>query len=140
MAVSSIDGSERVIALDSAAVESVPAIYSEFADQHTLNLHWTPAFETLALLPMVPVYATLINGWRIRMASTGTPYIKNFEEGFLREIGGGDPFTPNGGVEPRVRFKEPVLAVGYDLSGGTDIAEMFDRLRKDIYTTSIIKL
>jgi hypothetical protein len=119
MSVISIDGSAKIIDLDDAAVESVPEIYSQFADQHKNNLQWSPAFETLALLPRVPVYATLINGWRIRMLSTGTPYMKTFENGFLSEIDGGDPFIPNGGIEPRVRFKDPALAVGYDLGSST---------------------
>lgn len=119
--IAAIDGISRVITLDASASESVPELYSAFADAHNANLEWLPAFETLAQLPLVPVYATLINGWRIRMQSTGVPYIKRFAQGFIQTDDGTDPFVTNGGVEPRIRFDQPVLAVGYNTGGAGSI-------------------
>ena len=118
--ITSIDGVNRIIDLDDSPSEDIQALYSAFVDAHNSNNDWLPAFNTLADLPLVPVYLFFINGWKIRMQDTGAAYIKNFEQGFLiPETSGGDPFALNGGVEPRVRFSEPVLAVGYDSGGST---------------------
>lgn len=121
--ITAIDGILKIIDLDGSSVESIPNIYSDFADAHNLNNAWLPAFETLAQLPTVPVYATLINGWKIRCLSTGTAYIKSFQDGFLSTSDSSDPFEPNGGVEPRIRYEQPVLAVGYSSGGVSAITE-----------------
>ena len=109
-----IDGAARIIDLDDSTSESIPEIYSSFTEQHKQNLDWLPAFQTLAQLPLVPVYLTLINGWKFRQKSTGQAYIKSYKNGFINTDDSSDPFIENGGVEPRVRFEQPVLAVGYN--------------------------
>lgn len=121
----SIDGVNKIIELDSAT-ESIPTMYSDFSNAHANNLIWQPAFSTLAALPLVPVYATLINGWRIKMQDTGTTYIKVFKDGFIQTEDGSDPFVLNGGVEPRVRYEQPVLAVGYSTQGGITTQDKID--------------
>ena len=117
MAVIAIDGLARIIDLDASPIENVQRIYSEFADRHALNLDWAEAFATVADLPDIPVTATLINGWRLRCADTGLAYTKAIGGGVLRAAVG-DPFTSNGGVEPRIVYERPVLAVGYSITGG----------------------
>ena len=116
MAVTAIDGLARIIDLDAAATEDVQRIYSAFADQHALNLGWTEAFATVADLPDIPVTATLINGWRLRCADAGLAYTKTIGGGVLRAAAG-EPFAPNGGVEPRIIYNQPVLAVGVATGG-----------------------
>lgn len=113
MAITAIDGISKVIDVD-VATESIPALYSEFANQHRDNLAWEPAFSTIADLPTVPVYATLVNGWKIRHANTGLAYEKEYGQGFLLTSDGSSPFVTNSGVEPRVIFREPVVAIGYN--------------------------
>lgn len=65
----------------------------------------------------MPLYATLINGWLVR--PIGGAYILTMNQGFLYKDGGGDPFSPvTAGAEPRIRYENPVIAVGYDIGGG----------------------
>ncbi len=138
--ITSIDGVNRIIDLDDSPTEDIQVLYSQFANQHNQNNDWPPAFNTLADLPRVPVYLFFINDWKIRMKSNGTPYIKTFVQGFLiPQNEGGDPFTTNGGVEPRVRYSEPVLAVGYDSGGITDISTLATKENQDIINSGIKK-
>ena len=74
------------------------------------------------------------------MLSNGTPYIKTFTQGFLiPQEEGGDPFTTNGGVEPRVRYSEPVLAVGYDSGGITDTSLLATKANQQIINEGVKK-
>ena len=135
-----IDGVNKIIDLDNSQTEDVQGLYSQFVNQHKDNLDWLPAFNSLADLPRVPVYLFFINGWKIRMESNGTPYIKTFTQGFLiPETEGGDPFTTNGGVEPRVRYSEPVLAVGYDSGGIVDTSLLATKENQEIINNGVKK-
>jgi len=141
MSIVSVDGIAKVIDVDSA-IEDVRTLYSAFADRHLLNLSWEPAFSTIADLPTVPVYATLINGWKIRHADVNVAYDKIYQGGFIRSLDG-QPFITNGGVEPRVIYENPVSAVGYSTnsaSGQTiliqsilDILESDEKIRGTTY-------
>tara|TARA_R110002020_G_scaffold453632_1_gene668621 strand:- start:16108 stop:16566 length:459 start_codon:yes stop_codon:yes gene_type:complete len=136
--ITSIDGVNKIIDLDDSPTEDVQVLYSEFANAHNQNNDWLPAFNTLADLPRVPVYLFFINDWKIRMESNGTPYIKTFVQGFLiPQNEGGDPFTTNGGVEPRVRYSEPVLAVGYDSGGIADTSLLATKENQEIINNGI---
>lgn len=121
MSIISVDGIAKIIDVDSAS-EDVQLLYSSFADQHLLNLSWEPAFNTIADLPTVPVYATLINGWKIRHINSGTAYDKVYRGGFISSSDG-QPFIINGGVEPRVIYENPVSAVGYNTGSVSAITQ-----------------
>ena len=114
------DGPNKVIVLDGSLTESIQNLYSRWVDWCTLNLKYLPAFTVIADPPQVPVYATLINGWRVRpLGGIGASYILNVTSGFLYTAEGTDPFLPVlSGYEPRVRWENPVIAVGYAISGG----------------------
>ena len=122
-----LDGPNKIINLDGAARVSIRAVYSAWADWMLLddNLKYLPAFSTTADPPKVPVYATLENGWRIRPAAGN--YILTLYDGFLYSTEP-DPFAPVlSGQEPRIRWENPVVAVGYSTGGAlyplADIAE-----------------
>ena len=113
------NGSTRVISLDAATSVSLRAVYSRWVDWTTTsdNLKFFPAFSTVADPPKVPVYLTLENGWRI-LPYAGS-YILSLTDGFLYTSDASDPFVPVVGVEPRIRFENPVVAVGYSTSGAS---------------------
>lgn len=114
------DGPNKVIVLDGSLSESIQNLYSRWVDWCNLNLQYLPAFTVVADPPQVPVYATLINGWKIRpLGGSGSAYILNISEGFLYTSDTSDPFVPVlSGHEPRIRWENPVIAVGYVIGGG----------------------
>lgn len=114
----SFDGINRIISLDGTLTVSIRFIYSEWVRWVATgdNAKFPIAFTTVADPPTVPLYATLMNGWLVKpLADT---YTLTLNDGFLYKDGGGDPLAPSGGVEPRVRYQNPVIAVGYDMGGG----------------------
>lgn len=119
-----IDGPNQIIQLDGATEVSVRAIYSAWVDWTALsdNGKFLEAFTTIADPPTVPVYATLVNGWRVR--PLGGDYTLTLNDGFLYVFGGGDPFVAvASGDEPRIRYENPVLAVGFATGSGLDAAQ-----------------
>lgn len=108
------DGSTRVIQLDGATTVSLRSVYSRWVDWAASgsNLRFLPAFSSVAQPPKVPVYLTLENGWKIKPLAGS--YILILNDGFLYTSDNSDPFVASGGVEPRIRFDNPVIAVGYD--------------------------
>lgn len=121
------NGSTRVISLDAATSVSLRAVYSRWVDWTTTsdNLKFFPAFSTVADPPKVPVYLTLENGWRI--LPTAGAYILSLTDGFLYTSDASDPFVPVVGVEPRIRFENPVVAVGYS-SGSVSVDVAIEQL------------
>ena len=108
------DGANKLILLDGAATVSIRGIYSRWVDWVTTsdNLKWRPAFSTVGQPPTVPVYCTLLNGWLVRPLAGA--YTLTLNDGFLYVDGGGEPITAvSSGTEPRVRYENPVIAVGY---------------------------
>lgn len=108
------DGVNKIIQLDGAATVSIRAIYSRWIDWTALsdNAKFLPAFSVIADPPTVPVYATLLNGWLVRPLAGA--YTLTLDDGFLYRDGGGDPISPVvSGTEPRIRYQNPVIAVGY---------------------------
>ncbi|HPS76536.1 MAG TPA: hypothetical protein PLS53_00110 [Thermoanaerobaculaceae bacterium] len=113
------DGINRIILLDGAITVSIRTMYSDWVRWVATadNARFAVAFSTVADPPTVPLYATLINGWLVR--PIGGAYILTLNQGFLYKDGGGDPFSPvTSGAEPRIRYENPVIAVGYDVGGG----------------------
>jgi hypothetical protein len=109
------DGSLRLIYLDGAPSVSIREIYSRWVDWVAQgdNLKWLPAFSTVADPPIIPLYATLLHGWCISPLA-GT-YTLRLTDGFIYDADGGEPVCEAHGVgqEPRVRYEQPVIAVGY---------------------------
>lgn len=114
------NGTDKIIQLDSATTVSIRAIYSAWVDWVATsdNMKFQKAFSTIADPPTVPVYVTLLNGWRLKAFENGSAYTLTLDSGFIYVDGGGDPFTTNGGVEPRVRYENPVIAVGFSSGSG----------------------
>lgn len=118
--MATFDGSNRLILLDGSPSESLRDIYSRYVDwlAEGDNLKYLLAFTVIADPPKVPLYATLMNGWRIRPLGAISPYILTFTDGFLYTAENDDPFvTVASGVEPRIRWENPVVAIGYDMGG-----------------------
>jgi hypothetical protein len=116
------DGANRIIQLDGAATVSIRGIYSRWVDWAATsdNLKWLPAFSTVGQPPTVPVYVTLLNGWLVRPLAGA--YRLTLNDGFLYVDGGGEPITAvSSGTEPRVRYENPVIAVGYESGGGSPL-------------------
>jgi hypothetical protein len=108
------DGPNKRIVLDGATTVGVRAIYSRWVDWFVAsdNFKYLPAFTVIGDPPTVPTYATLVNGWRVRPAPGA--YTLIIDDGFLSEAGGADPFAPVlSGIEPRIVYHDPVVAVGY---------------------------
>lgn len=106
------DGTAKIIQLDGAGTVSIRDVYSRWVDWSATNLGFLPAFSVIADPPTVPVYATLLNGWLVRPAAGS--YTLTLSDGFLYRSGGGDPIAPvASGTEPRIRYENPVIAVGY---------------------------
>lgn len=118
--MATFDGPNRLILLDGSHTESLRDIYSRYVDWMAEgdNLKYLPAFTVIADPPKVPLYATLVNGWRIQPLGTVSPYILTFTDGFLYTAEEDDPFvTVASGAEPRIRWENPVVAIGYDMGG-----------------------
>lgn len=106
------DGTAKIIQLDGAGTVSIRDVYSRWVDWAASHLGFLPAFAVVADPPTVPVYATLLNGWLVRPAAGS--YTLTLSDGFLYRSGGGDPIAPvASGTEPRIRYENPVIAVGY---------------------------
>lgn len=118
--VTQIDGPNKIIELDASPTESVRAIYSAWVDWVAEgNERFLPAFPAAGVIgdpPTVPVYVSLDNGWKLR--ATPGSYTKSVAGGFIATGDGSDPFAPSGGVEPRIVYRDPVIAVGYATGGG----------------------
>lgn len=112
----SFDGPNKLISLDSNPTVSIRSIYSRWIDwvASLENTKYLPAFSVIADPPTVPVYATLINGWKIR--PVGGDYILTLNDGFLYTEDDSDPFADViSGEQPKIRFQNPVVAVGYPI-------------------------
>lgn len=108
-----LDGNAREIFLDGAPIVSVRDIYSAWVSWSASNLQWLPAFVTIADPPTVPVYATLVNGWKVRPLAG--LYTLTLNDGFLYTEDNSDPIgdAHGGSQSPRVVYSQPVLAVGF---------------------------
>ena len=87
------------------------------------NVQYALAFDTVGGEPidptagtLVPLYLFVLNGWKIRpMESDHTLSVTN---GVLVVSGGGDPFASTlGDYTVRIRYQQPVQAIGYSTSG-----------------------
>jgi hypothetical protein len=115
------DGPNRCIILGAVTTQSLRGIYSRWIDWVASSdyLKFLPAFPGAGVIadpPKVPVYLTLSNGWKIRPFAGS--YTLRLTDGFLYTDDASDPFCPSGGIEPRIVYENPVIAVGYETGGG----------------------
>ena len=75
----------------------------------------------------VPLYLFLLNGWKLRPQEAN--HTLTVSGGTLLFAGGGDPFVDTlGNYRVRIRYSQPVQAIGYSTTGGdgatpSDIAD-----------------
>lgn len=121
------DGTTKVITLSSGTVSlDVVDLYSRWKDWVTLdNAKFLPAFEVVggntidsASGTAIPLYAFLVNGWRIRPQEAN--HTLAVSGGVLLVSGGGDPFiNPIGNFTVRINYQQPVQAIGFSTGGGS---------------------
>jgi hypothetical protein len=121
----SFDGANRIITLTAQTAASVRDIYARWADWVAAgNAQWLPAFSTVggetidaASGTSVPIYAFLLNGWRIRPQESS--HTLTVSDGVLLVDGGGDPFLNTlGNFVVRINYQQPVQAITVATGGG----------------------
>ena len=120
------DGPNKRIIITSQVTMSVRDVYSRWADWLALsdNAKYLPAFDTLGgndIDPTsgttVPIYAFLLNGWRIRPQESS--HTLSVTDGVLLVQGGGDPFLNTlGSFVVRINYQQPVQAITVATGGG----------------------
>lgn len=89
------------------------------------NAGWVRAMDTVGGEPidpsvgtLVPLYLFLLNGWKIKPQEAN--HTLNVVNGILLVSGGGDPFVnTSGSYVVRIRYQQPVQAIGYSTTGST---------------------
>lgn len=119
------DGPNKLVILSASALD-LAALWSTWKDWLLAgNAGYALAFDTVGGDPIDPVAGTLVplylfiqNGWKIRpMESNHTLVVTG---GSLVVTGGGDPFVATlGAYTVRVRYQQPVQAIGYSTAGGS---------------------
>lgn len=120
------DGATKIITVTAQTLVSVRDVYSRWADWLALsdNSKFLPAFNTLggneidaAAGTSIPIYAYLINGWKIRPQESN--HTLSVTDGVLLVDGGGDPFLNTvGAFVVRVNYSQPVQAITVATGGG----------------------
>lgn len=121
------DGANKIVSLSLGTTSvDLADLWSRWKDWLLAgSAGYARAFDTVGGEPidpsagtLVPLYLFLLNGWKIRpqeanhtLAVTG---------GTLLVQGGGDPFVDTvGNYRVRVRYQQPVQAIGYSTTGST---------------------
>lgn len=121
------DGATRRILLTAGTTAvGVRELWSRWADWHAQadNARFLPAFRQVGgddidagAGTAIPIYAFLINGWRIRPQPAN--HTLRVGDGVLLVDGGGDPFVdPDGVFMVRINYQQPVQAITVATSGG----------------------
>jgi hypothetical protein len=123
------DGASKVIGLTSGTVSlSVRDLWSRWVDWvlTTDNSRLLLAMTVLggddidpAAGTKVPVYVSLINGWRVRPQAAN--HTLNVSDGVLLVAGGGDPFLDQTGFTVRINYQQPVTAISFATGGGAAV-------------------
>lgn len=123
----SFNGTTKVITLTSGTTTmSVRDVWSRFVDWWLTsdNSKYPLAFEQvggndidLSAGTKVPIYAFLINGWRIKPQEAN--HTLAVTDGILLVSGGGDPFiNTTGAYIVRINYQQPVQAISFTSGGG----------------------
>ena len=130
------DGPNKLIVLSSTTL-NLQELWSAWkAWLRAGNAQYALAMNTVGGEPidpsagtLVPLYLFLLNGWKLRPMESD--HTLNVTGGTLLVQGGGDPFVSTlGDYTVRIRYQQPVQAIGYSTTGGTsgpsaaDIAEV----------------
>lgn len=155
----SINGETKIITLTSGTTNvSVRDLWSRWVDWVKLsdNSKYLPALVSIGGVPIneaegtfIPVYAFLINGWRIKPQEAN--HTLNVNDGILLVSGGGDPFiNTTGDFVVRINYQQPVQAISFSTSGGSatipqevidNIQGIMDILQGDVIpTASLFKI
>lgn len=117
------DGPNKLVILSSSTL-NLQGLWSEWKDWLLAgNAQYALAFDTVGGEPidptagtMVPLYLFVLNGWKIRPMEAD--HTLNVTNGTLVVSGGGDPFVSTlGDYTVRIRYQQPVQAIGYSTSG-----------------------
>lgn len=119
------DGVNKLIVL-SAATLDLATLWSGWKDWLlTGNAGYALALDTVGGEPIDPTAGTLVplflfvkNGWKIRPMESD--HTLNVDGGSLVVDGGGDPFVSTlGDYTVRIRYQQPVQAIGYSTTGSS---------------------
>ncbi len=122
------DGPTKVITLTVGTVAvSVRDLWSRWVDWFLTgdNSKYLPAFMQvggddidLAAGTKIPIYAFLMNGWRIKPQEAN--HTLTIGDGILLVNGGGDPFNnTDGAYVVRINYQQPVQAISFSSEGGS---------------------
>lgn len=122
------DGPNKLIVLTpGTTVVGVRDILSRWAEWVTEsdNAKYLPAFNQVGgndidtgVGSSIPIYAFLLNGWRIRPQESN--HTLQVNDGILLVDGGGDPFVNTlGSFVVRINFQQPVQAITVSTGGGS---------------------
>lgn len=121
------DGTNKLIILSSGTVSIVLAdLWSRWKDWLLAgNAGEARAMDTIGGEPidpsagtLVPLYLFLLNGWKIRPQEAN--HTLTVSGGTLLVSGGGDPFVDTvGAYRVRIRYQQPVQAIGYSTGGAS---------------------
>lgn len=122
------DGVTKIITLTSGTTAvSVRDLWSRWVDWFLTgdNSKYQLAFAQvggddidLAAGTKIPVYAFLMNGWRIKPQEAN--HTLTISDGILLVNGGGDPFNnTSGSYVVRINYQQPVQAISFSTGGGT---------------------
>lgn len=119
------DGTNKLIILSTGTVSvSLADLWSRWKDWVLAgNAGEARALDTAGGEPidpsagtMVPLYLFLLNGWTIRPQEAN--HTLTVSGGTLLVSGGGDPFVDTvGAYRVRIRYQQPVQAIGYSTGG-----------------------
>jgi hypothetical protein len=124
----SIDGPTKIISLTLGTTSfSVRDIWSRWTDWYLTsdNSKYLPAFVNvggddidLSEGTSIPIYAFLLNGWRIKPQEAN--HTLKVNDGIIVVDGGGDPFVnTTGSFIVRINYQQPVQAITVSTSGGS---------------------
>lgn len=130
------DGPNKLIVLDGAAELSVADLYSRWKDWWSSddNSKYLASFRTVggdsidaSAGTSIPLFAFLINGWRIRPSENNQTLVVN--GGVLLSDDGDDPFVDTlGQYNVRINYQNPVQAIGVSSGGAVvdqnDVTQM----------------
>jgi hypothetical protein len=126
----SFTGSSKLVTLSSGTTSlDVRDLWSRWVDWFLTsdNSKYPMAMATLggddinpAEGTTVPIYAFLLNGWKIRPQEAD--HTLGVVNGILLVSGGGDPFVnPVGDFAVRINYQQPVQAISYSADGGAGV-------------------
>lgn len=124
------DGVSRIITVSAQTIVGIRDLYSRWADWAMTgdNLKFLPAFDPVggqeidvASGTSIPIYAFLLNGWKIRPQESS--HTLNVNDGVLLVSGGGDPFINTlGNFIVRINYQQPVQAITVSTGGGGGVS------------------